>query len=51
MITVRHILEGKGGQIFSVSPDATVYDALKLMSEKNLGALLVLSGDRLVGIF
>ena len=51
MITVRHILESKGGNIWSVSPDATVYDALKLMAEKNLGAVMVLSGDKLVGIF
>ena len=51
MITVRHILEGKGGQIWSVSPDTTVYDALKLMAEKNLGAVLVLSGNKLMGIF
>ena len=51
MITVRHILEGKGGQVWSVEPDTTVYDALKLMAEKNLGAVLVLQQDKLVGIF
>ncbi|MBI3006014.1 MAG: CBS domain-containing protein [Ignavibacteriales bacterium] len=51
MITVRHILESKGGQIWSVSPDTTVYDALKLMAEKNLGAVLVQKGDTLLGIF
>lgn len=51
MITVRHILEGKGGQAWSVAPDTTVYDALKLMAEKNLGAVIVLQQDKLVGIF
>jgi len=51
MITVRHILEGKGGHAWSVTPDTTVYDALKLMAEKNLGAVLVLHQDKLVGIF
>ncbi len=51
MITVRHILEAKGGQIWSVAPDTTVYDALKLMAEKNLGAVLVQKGDKLLGIF
>ena len=51
MITVRHILEAKGGHIWSVSPDTTVYDALKLMAEKNLGVVLVQKGDKLMGIF
>jgi len=51
MITVRHILQGKGGLAWSVAPDTTVYDALKLMAEKNLGAVIVLQGDKLVGIF
>jgi CBS domain-containing protein len=51
MITVRQILQGKGGHVWSVAPDSTVYDALKLMAEKNLGAVLVLQGDKLAGIF
>lgn len=51
MILVRDILKGKGNQIWSVSPDATVFDALKLMAEKNVGALVVLDGEKLTGIF
>ncbi len=51
MITVRDILQGKGNQIWWISPDATVYDALELMAEKNVGALLVLDGEKIVGIF
>jgi CBS domain-containing protein len=50
MKTVRQLLESKGGQIFSISPDASVYDALKLMAEKDVGALVVLEDGRLAGI-
>ena len=46
---VRHMLAGKP-EVHSVAPDATVFDALRLMAEKNIGAVLVLEGDRLVGI-
>jgi CBS domain-containing protein len=51
MITVRDILQRKGNQIWSVAPDSTVYDALLLMAEQNVGALLVLDGEKIVGIF
>ncbi|MFZ1200028.1 MAG: CBS domain-containing protein, partial [Desulfobacterales bacterium] len=40
----------KGAQIYSTAPDATVYDALQLMAEKNIGALIVFEGDRLIGL-
>jgi CBS domain-containing protein len=50
MKTVRQLLEAKGGAIHSVSPDARVFDALKLMAEKEIGALMVTSGGALVGI-
>jgi len=49
--TVRQILQSKSPEIWSVSPDATVLDALKLMAEKDIGAVLVTEDDRLVGIF
>ncbi len=50
MKNVHDILRDKGATIYSVSPDDTVYDALKIMAEKNVGALVVLDGDRLAGI-
>lgn len=51
LATADVILRRKGRQVFWVSPQTTVFDALKLMREKNVGALLVMKDDRLVGIF
>lgn len=51
MTFVRNILQDKGREVWSVSPDSSVFDALKLMADKNIGALLVLEGETLVGIF
>ena len=51
MTTVAQILRGKGNDVWSVSPATVVYNALKAMAEKNIGALLVLEGDELKGIF
>ncbi|HTJ53574.1 MAG TPA: CBS domain-containing protein [Cyclobacteriaceae bacterium] len=48
---VRNILQSKGHSIFSVEPTITVYDALELMFEKNIGALLVTNNEKFVGIF
>jgi len=45
------ILGQKSGEIFSVSPEATVFEAIKIMDEKNVGALPVMDGERLVGMF
>jgi len=50
METIRQILNKKGNQIFSVTPGTTVYDTLKLMADKNIGAVLVLDEGKLVGI-
>lgn len=50
METARQLLRGKGHQVWSVSPDDTVYHALELMAEKNIGAVLVTEGDDIVGI-
>ncbi len=51
MHTVRSILRRKGAEILSVRPEGTVLEAIRLMAEKRIGALLVLDGDgRLVGI-
>jgi CBS domain-containing protein len=50
MATVRDLLRNKGFEVYSVEPEATVYDALTLMAEKNIGAVLVMERDKLVGI-
>jgi CBS domain-containing protein len=50
MKIVKQILKEKGPQFWSVGPDTMVYDALKLMAEKNIGALLVLEKGKLAGI-
>jgi CBS domain-containing protein len=51
MVTVRQILKNKGFQAWSIEPAATVYSALQLMAEKQIGALLVQAEGKLVGIF
>lgn len=48
---VRELIEGKGRKVWSIQPDATVLDALKLMADKDIGALLVLDGEQVAGIF
>jgi signal-transduction protein with cAMP-binding, CBS, and nucleotidyltransferase domain len=50
MSTVRDIIRKKGSDVWSIAPDATVYDALQLMAEKGAGALLVMTGDEVNGI-
>ena len=50
MTTIRQILDQKPA-IYTVDPDATVLEALKGLEEKNVGALLVMKGERLVGVF
>jgi CBS domain-containing protein len=49
--TVKSILADKGGQVWSVGPGASVLDAAMLMNDHKIGALVVLEGGRLVGIF
>ncbi len=51
MSTIRHILQHKGNDVWTTTPHTVVYEALSLMAEKNIGALLVLDQDDLVGIF
>jgi len=48
--TIDEILHQKRGGLFTISPDETVFDAIVRMAEKNIGALLVMSGNRLVGV-
>lgn len=50
MITVKQILEEKGHQVWTVSPESTVYEALKIMAEKEVGALIVLDKAQVVGV-
>lgn len=51
MKTVAQLLRAKGHEVLSVSPETTVFAALQLMAEKDVGALIVLEGGRVVGIF
>jgi CBS domain-containing protein len=50
MTNVRHILEDKGRQVWSVRPDEKVFDAIKVMADKDVGSLVVLDGSKIVGI-
>ncbi len=50
MKTVQQILDGKGSDVWSITPDASVLEAIKLMAEKEVGALLVMTGEKPVGI-
>jgi CBS domain-containing protein len=51
MNKVKQMLKVKGGRVWKVSSDATVLDALKLMAEKQIGAVVVMDGERVAGIF
>jgi CBS domain-containing protein len=48
--TVRDILQNKGGEVYSTTPQSTVYDAIRLMGEKNIGALVVTENGVVVGV-
>jgi CBS domain-containing protein len=48
--TISSVLKDKGSQIWSVSPEHSVYDAIQVMANKSVGALLVILDDKLVGI-
>ena len=50
LVPIRTLLRQKAGQVFSVSPEATVYEAIETLAEKGVGALVVLSGDTLAGV-
>jgi CBS domain-containing protein len=49
--TIASILRNKGCDIWAVGPDETVYDAIAMMADKGIGALLIISNGKLVGIF
>jgi CBS domain-containing protein len=50
MNTVKKILKHRGGQVWAVTKDASVCDVLNLMVEKDIGAVLIMEGDQLLGI-
>jgi len=50
MKTVEQLLKGKPADVIGIAPTASVLDALKLLAEKNVGAILVMEGERLAGI-
>ena len=51
MITVQEVLDKKGKDIWSIHPQATVYEALQFLADKNIGAILVTEEEKVVGIF
>ena len=50
MKVVKQLLQNKGFEVWSIGPEAKVYKALQLMADKNIGALVVIEGEELVGI-
>jgi CBS domain-containing protein len=50
MATVRDMIRKKGYEVFTITPEATVFEALNLMAEHNIGALLVMAEDEIKGI-
>ena len=50
MRRVRHLLEAKAPEVFAIGPDAPVIDAIRLMAEKGIGAVVVMQAGRLAGI-
>jgi len=50
MKSLKQLLSAKGSQVYSIAPDAKVIEALQLMAQKDVGALIVMEGDTLVGI-
>jgi CBS domain-containing protein len=50
LVPIRTLLRQKSGQVWSIGPDATVYDAIEMLADKGVGALVVLEGDELAGV-
>jgi CBS domain-containing protein len=51
VISAENLLKAKGGNLWTISPEAFVYQALQELSDRNIGALLVFESGRLAGIF
>ena len=50
MRSVQHLIEAKGSEVISIAPDAPVIEAIRLMDERHVGAVVVMDGERLAGI-
>jgi len=50
MRQVKHLLEGKGNEVYTITPEAPVLDAIRMMAERSVGALPVMRGEALAGI-
>ena len=50
MKLVQHLLDTKGGDVITIEREASVFDAIKLMADRAVGSLLVMDGDKLIGI-
>lgn len=50
MTTIRQLLDEKGGELVTIDPDAKVFDAIKTMADRNVGALVVMEGGRMAGL-
>ena len=51
MESIKQLLKNKGSKVWHVTPDTNVFDALKIMADKNIGAMPVLESEKIVGIF
>ena len=50
MKLVKHLLDAKGSDVISIAPAASVFDAIKLMADRAVGSLLVMDGEKIIGI-
>lgn len=50
MANVKRVLQGKGHEVWSIGPEASVFDAIAMMAEKEVGALVVMEAEKLVGV-
>ncbi|MBP2680336.1 MAG: inosine-5-monophosphate dehydrogenase [Candidatus Krumholzibacteriota bacterium] len=50
MMTVRELMERKGGVVWTITPSASVFEAIRIMADKSIGALVVMEGSNLLGI-
>ena len=48
---IKELLESKGSEVYTITPEETVFDALQKMAEKEIGTLVVVENDKMVGIF